>query len=275
MVMQTKMPKSSSRKTSKRGVCEFRSIVQTDRQLPSDLELITSQLDVDGCIAGYSILGRLADQDMKPAKWKTPPHRDFANLPLAPASTFDKDGTLIDPQAMLSFVKRYGFLRKKCSEGWYSQREQRFIQPTSELMEYAKSDSSVISNLVESNPHGFLRYAWRSNDKVALEELRKQAASGMTANISADSGEIIVTTKDVWSLVCLLFWRDYSLGKTAICANPDCPAPYFLRKRKTQKICEAGDCVSWAQRKYALKWWHENQAKKSTKKMRREDSDDL
>jgi len=41
-----------------------------------------------------------------------------------------------------------------------------------------------------------------------------------------------------------------------ICGNPECPTPYFLARRKDQKYCERGDCTSYAQRQYALKWWH-------------------
>lgn len=43
----------------------------------------------------------------------------------------------------------------------------------------------------------------------------------------------------------------------ARCHNPDCPAPYFLARRKDQKYCERGDCTAYAQRQYALKWWKE------------------
>jgi hypothetical protein len=41
-----------------------------------------------------------------------------------------------------------------------------------------------------------------------------------------------------------------------VCANPGCPAPYFLAKRKTQKFCEAGGCVNYGHRKNALDYWH-------------------
>lgn len=42
----------------------------------------------------------------------------------------------------------------------------------------------------------------------------------------------------------------------AQCHNPDCLAPYFLAKRRSQKYCERGDCTAYAQRQYALKWWY-------------------
>jgi hypothetical protein len=59
-------------------------------------------------------------------------------------------------------------------------------------------------------------------------------------------------------------------ARFARCHNPDCPAPYFLAKRRSQKFCERGDCTAYAQRKYALKWWNnegrERRAKRSRKR---------
>jgi hypothetical protein len=39
------------------------------------------------------------------------------------------------------------------------------------------------------------------------------------------------------------------------CTNPECPAPFFLAKRKSQRFCERGECTKYAQQRYALKWW--------------------
>jgi hypothetical protein len=50
------------------------------------------------------------------------------------------------------------------------------------------------------------------------------------------------------------------------CANSDCVAPYFIAKRKDQKVCDAEICKAERQRQHALKWWNENRAKKSQKK---------
>jgi hypothetical protein len=46
------------------------------------------------------------------------------------------------------------------------------------------------------------------------------------------------------------------LGK---CANPECPNPYYLRRRRDQKYCSANDeCARFANRKAALRYWHKN-----------------
>jgi hypothetical protein len=46
-------------------------------------------------------------------------------------------------------------------------------------------------------------------------------------------------------------WRRF-----AICSNPECSAPYFLFKRKTQKFCNDDKCIAYAHRRDALVWWN-------------------
>lgn len=56
--------------------------------------------------------------------------------------------------------------------------------------------------------------------------------------------------------------------RLAVCHNEDCPARYFLARRKTQKYCERGDCSAHAQRQYALNWWRRQRQRKSSKQAR-------
>jgi hypothetical protein len=44
---------------------------------------------------------------------------------------------------------------------------------------------------------------------------------------------------------------------TRFCGNPDCPAPYFIAIRRTQKYCSV-DCSEPAQREIKQKWWASN-----------------
>lgn len=41
------------------------------------------------------------------------------------------------------------------------------------------------------------------------------------------------------------------------CENSDCPAPYFIAKRRTQKFCSEV-CAAPAQREYKNAWWREH-----------------
>jgi hypothetical protein len=51
------------------------------------------------------------------------------------------------------------------------------------------------------------------------------------------------------------------------CANPDCPAPYFIATRRTQIYCsETDECARFAARKTARKYWHAKGKRKSKKK---------
>lgn len=56
---------------------------------------------------------------------------------------------------------------------------------------------------------------------------------------------------------------DYLLlnsDRTRFCLNPDCPAPYFFAKRRSQKYCSE-DCAQLAKREAKLRWWKEHGTK--------------
>jgi len=116
-----------------------------------------------------------------------------------------------------------------------------------------------------------LKYAWKSGDKRTVEEIAEYTSESLRPHVDVATGAVAIKVADAWTMTCLLFLRDHAAGKTAVCANPECPAPYFLRSRKTQKICEAGECVAWAQRNYSLKWWRENESKAAKAKEQREE----
>lgn len=102
-----------------------------------------------------------------------------------------------------------------------------------------------------------LRKAWRGDQKE-VENLEGQhmPTSFYRWHFKGKRAELI--PNDLWSAIVLLFLRDHAAGRTAICANPDCPAPHFIRKRRTQKFCESGPCVEYGARLRANKWWHEH-----------------
>lgn len=53
----------------------------------------------------------------------------------------------------------------------------------------------------------------------------------------------------------------HSADRMRICGNPQCPAPYFIASRRSQKFC-CDACALPAQREYKRKWWNEHRAKK-------------
>jgi len=136
----------------------------------------------------------------------------------------------------------------------------RNLQSISELA-LGLSLKSLLEDPTVPLSQALLKFVWQSNDRQILADFAQHASRGLASYCDFETGEIITTIKSVWALVCLLIVRDRAAGRTAVCANPECPAPYFLKSRKTQKICEAGECVAWAQRNYARKWWRENESK--------------
>jgi hypothetical protein len=101
-----------------------------------------------------------------------------------------------------------------------------------------------------------LRAAWRK-DPAALNSIDR-AITATVFHIKVLAGRIELQPRELWQAAYLLFTQDFQAKKLGLCGNPDCAAPYFIKKRKTQKFCEAGACVSYAQRRYANKWWREH-----------------
>jgi hypothetical protein len=77
-----------------------------------------------------------------------------------------------------------------------------------------------------------LKQAW-SGDSGAIKAIAKD----VTARLDVSAKGIDIAVVDLWSLVRLLFLRDYWEGKTKVCANPDCASRYFLEQRKGQQYC--------------------------------------
>jgi hypothetical protein len=49
-------------------------------------------------------------------------------------------------------------------------------------------------------------------------------------------------------------WYLMDAGPTRKCQNPECAAPYFFAKRRTQRYCSK-DCAEPAQRAFKINWW--------------------
>ena len=101
-----------------------------------------------------------------------------------------------------------------------------------------------------------LRKAWRG-DADAIVEIQRRTSQYMIASLKFSEGRIEMESDHLLGTNYLLFLRDHLAGKTAICANPDCTQPYFIKRRATQKFCGSPACTAYAQGGYANKWWHE------------------
>jgi hypothetical protein len=53
-----------------------------------------------------------------------------------------------------------------------------------------------------------------------------------------------------------------------VCRNPNCPARYFIAKRRDQKVCEQGPCKEYVQREWAMNWWNQEGKQRREKRMK-------
>lgn len=107
-------------------------------------------------------------------------------------------------------------------------------------------ESSIPTNWTES-----LREAWRETKPEArdwkLAQLLSLAAQarGTAAFQHADwARNVALTLTEAIRLA----------ERLVVCANPECPAPFFVRKRKNQAQCSE-ECAAWAQRNWKRDWW--------------------
>jgi hypothetical protein len=204
-------------------------------------------------IKGSHVFGTLGPFLTGVRRWKAPPHQVFANLPRIDIVATGAAGILDNPlgrelrrdaagnmlpelvelKAIEVFTRRYGVI---C--GQVDETTGRFDE-----------DAATFTDAQDT-----LRKAWAGDDE-AIYEVEAQARDALKARPSVRARSVELIMNDLWSLICLLFLMDHSAGKTGVCGNPECPAPYFLRKRKDQKYCERGKCSAYAQRRYALGWW--------------------
>jgi hypothetical protein len=137
------------------------------------------------------------------SRWKEPPHVVFANLRLetedfGPARKFTRD---------------YGYISGRVHGDRY----------WVDLQELKRRQESV-------------RNAWLGfGDETDLALDLMLPNRHLSLSIGPKKSEIAVD--NLWTLIQILLLRDIAAQNTEICANPDCPAPYFLMTRKGQKFC--------------------------------------
>lgn len=96
------------------------------------------------------------------------------------------------------------------------------------------SGGAIVPSELESArmKQGVLRSAWRSEPSGLREMFRT-----LQPFVQIEKGKLLLVPETLWQFIRLSFALDVVNGKAAVCANPDCPAPYFLRTRKGQQFC--------------------------------------
>jgi hypothetical protein len=231
---------------------EIRCLVGYEARIPKSTSIL-KQFDLDNALARYVIHGTLGTGATSSGRWKDSPHKALANLPDLPGRRALQEGGAmpIDPNAADAFVAKYGFLRVTTGG--------------------AKDSDDVSEAAVASDElrqaRQVLRSAWEG-DFGALVQIRKGAIESLVLDVPdissrASMGRFKCTAPDLWSFACILFLKDFAMDKLGKCANPECRAPYFIRPRRTQTVCERRSCLDWAQRKFKSEWWKKQGSQKA------------
>ncbi len=210
----------------------------------------------------YAIAGTLGNERPNASRWNEMPHEAFAFANLR----------LDDTKAVATFVKTRGVLWGIVVDGsttdlWLGKLQGEQLFPSGREAEWSQTDSPARfheGSTILFEYQQLIRQAW-TGDSAAVKEIERIALRDLEIRPSVDARGVTLVAKKLGSLIFVLFLRDYGAGKCGVCSNPDCPARYFLKSRKTQKFCESGPCVTYARRGYALRYWHEKGAKKRAK----------
>lgn len=243
MVKQQHSTKTSSTDSRAKSAYRFPSFITCGGFLP---ETVTIQPNPDPDVGDfpYVFSGILGDERLAGKAWRVPPHIAFVNLRVE------------DPQSVAAFIKQYGVLL-------YADRREK------DPLHDAGFRKAFSEKAVDLAAHrGFLRLAW-DGEHSSFGLMEDQIEAGIVTRVHVEDGVVSLETPALWTFICFLFLRDFTAGKLGICENPDCPAPYFKKKRRTQKFCEAGPCVAFANQQYALRWWNAKGKKRREQQQRK------
>ncbi len=168
--------------------------------------------------------GKLREELVDVETWDVQPHVALANLGQS-------------PQATIAFLRKYGPLETQVLL-WFGKGHNYSEFPD-------RTFSLDIGTWVEEQ--NVLRLAWRGDNRALFA-----IGNTMDFRSTLDKDKLDHWRLEVVGLeryICLLFIKDRSEGKTGICENPDCPAPYFIRNRSDQLFCKHSCAVAVSNRK--------------------------
>jgi len=270
MVKQATKSMTSSKASRRIKLYEIRGVVRYHARAPNIEGISNEQMDYEGGTSSYVLHGKFSSEVLVSVLWKEPPHMVLANIRAsdpAGALQLQYGGSPPDRREVQAFIRRYGVLRYRADSPRIDPSEAATLAQTPE------HDFAVSSDEV-AGAQSLLRRGW-DGDPAAVSEIQHAAESSVTVSVPAseyekpENGAVVkLIANDLWNFLCILFMRDYATGKIGKCAHPECPAPYFVKRRRTQTVCEVGTCSAWAQRKYALRWWNEEGQKRRAKKVK-------
>lgn len=134
------------------------------------------------------------------------------------------------------------------------------VGATEQALAHAKAIAEAQRNPV-LRKRDVLRRIWRG-DEYANDYLKLLLYSSKTSphrvEFNWKRGELVYQPLDQFERAVYALFRNSRLVR--VCENPDCPARYFIAKRRTQRYC-GEDCASVFQRAWKLSWWKEKGSK--------------
>jgi hypothetical protein len=193
------------------------------------------------------LIGVLAGEPVDVLSREQQPHFHMANV-------LDDDGSV------WKFTAQWGPLDNSHIEKLGDYLPTSIIEETRELMwQLIRENPEAYAIFIE--PKSFiierrdrLRSAWKG-DKEQLEYLQQSVAANAGSPWKFNRGRIEIEARDLWTAVCILFLRDWESGRIGVCGNPDCPTPYYFKKKRHQKFCERGPCLNYGRKQNKRDWW--------------------
>ena len=249
MVKQREGRKASSKKWPTREYA-FQCFIALEYFAPEEITTTPGEIASTGYTdKGYTISGYVAAEPKNGYHLEFP-HLAFANLRAG------------DPRSAETFIRRYGQLDPQCTYYQWKSNPQAMRDLRNHLKEAPLHKLFMLESADVQSYQSELRAAWRG-DMNAILKMKANVNGNMEVDILLGaSGGIQLRPNTLWACMCFLLLEDYLRKTLGICANPDCVAPHFIKKRKTQKYCEAGPCVDYGHRKDALRYWNTKGKKK-------------
>jgi hypothetical protein len=211
---------------------DYPSHLRYARLLPTSLHATKYESYTDDktgfeVLPAYELTGNVKEDDggaAAQASKSAPPHVAIANLRTE------------TPGEVETFVRKYGL-------------------PFSDNLKRGGTGEFRVSASDFEFAQTILRRAWKGVPE-SITKLSTDVESRFIARVQPPWRSVDVKAKDLWTFAEFLALLDIQKGRLGVCGNPDCAAPYFVAKRKTQRLCALSECSAFGQRQYALKWWN-------------------
>jgi hypothetical protein len=105
-----------------------------------------------------------------------------------------------------------------------------------------------------------LRLIWKGDSDA--NDYLKVLLSGSRTQFNWKRGELVYEPQNELEQAIYALFRNSRLAR--VCESTDCPAPFFIAKRKSQRYC-GPECASVYQKQWKRRWWKDKGASRRKK----------